>query len=90
MSKTVIDVMVSRFLSWPLPKDFTPDAGIKFDPLPPPVGWPAGTNLLTAEQAKAMIVHIMTDAIPEEHRATEAEGDAFVAGYFCRETEQAT
>jgi hypothetical protein len=90
MSKKIIDVMVDRFLSWQLPKDFCPDAGIKFTPLPqPPFTWPVGTNLLTAQQAREMIVHIMTDAIPEEHRSTEEEGEAFTAGYFTREAEQA-
>lgn len=54
-----IDQMVSNFLSWKLPKDFSPDGGIvlaqqighKFEP--------SGTNLFNAEQAKAMIKHIM-------------------------------
>lgn len=49
-----IDAMVNRFLGWRLPNDFAPDAGIQFTPSTNPHGWPVGTNLLTAVQAKAM------------------------------------
>jgi hypothetical protein len=35
MAKTMIDQMVDRFLSWKLPKDFSPDAGISFKPTKP-------------------------------------------------------
>lgn len=61
-----IDQMVNRFLSWKLPKDFCPDAGISFKPTKPYEGdelgnswWPIGTNLLTAVQAREMIKHII-------------------------------
>lgn len=58
-----IDKMVDRFLSWQLPKDFMPDGGVSFRHVPDARGympsWPVGTNLLTAEQARAMIEHIM-------------------------------
>jgi len=71
-----IDAMVSRFLSWTLPKDFAPDGRVKFDRVflvfdgfdgakpidisdAPDHYWPTGTNLFTAEQAKAMIEHIL-------------------------------
>jgi len=55
-----IDKMVDRFLSWTLPKDFTPDGGISFDGRGDDEWnknktWPVGTNLFTAEQAKQMI-----------------------------------
>lgn len=64
-----IKAMVDRFLSWPLPEDFSPDAGIEFEPeynhdynasrgLPPSRHSPTGTNLFDADQAKAMIKHI--------------------------------
>jgi len=47
--------MVNRFLGWKLPQDFYPDAGISFDrAYGEKWGMPIGTNLLTADQAKAM------------------------------------
>lgn len=59
----VTTAMVDRFLSWRLPKDFAPDCHISFK-LPDPVlnpnpTWPVGTNLLTAEQARAMLEHVL-------------------------------
>ncbi|MFT3964139.1 DUF2829 domain-containing protein [Propionivibrio sp.] len=54
--------LVNRFLGWDLPKDFAPDAGISFKPTKlsgQPGGWPVGTNLLTAEQAKQMFEHVL-------------------------------
>lgn len=53
----LIDHMVNRFLGWSLPQDFYPDAGILFKPPTNQKGWPIGTNLLTAEQAKRMFEH---------------------------------
>lgn len=49
--------MVDRFLGWKLPQDFAPDAGISFTPSTHPLGWPVGTNLLAATQAKEMFEH---------------------------------
>lgn len=59
--------MVNRFLSWKLPKDFNPDAGIKFTPpqSTAPHWWPVGTNLLTATQAEEMIRYITDSAHPQ-------------------------
>lgn len=61
-----VDAMVSRFLGWTLPKDFAPDAGISFKPIPNPHGdpypWPTGTNLLHAGQAKAMFEYVLAAA----------------------------
>lgn len=65
-----IDAMVGRFLGWSLPEDFCPDAGISFEPeynhdynasrgLPPSRHSPTGTNLFDADQARAMIKHIL-------------------------------
>jgi hypothetical protein len=63
MAHKDIDEMVNRFLSWKLPKDFAPDAGISFRPTKPDGydthWWPIGTNLLTADQAREMIVHLL-------------------------------
>lgn len=57
--------MVNRFLSWRLPQDFYPDAFISFDREKHdtwggyPNSWPTGTNLLHAEQARAMLEHVI-------------------------------
>lgn len=64
---TVTDEMVSRFLGWPLPKDFAPDAGISFDRTSmDKYGWPmpCGTNLLNAIQARAMLEHVVQAQTP--------------------------
>lgn len=67
----VTDEMVSRFLAWELPKDFYPDGGVKFErKVGTPAGekdradmgpgwWPTGTNILTAEQARQMLTHVL-------------------------------
>jgi hypothetical protein len=67
MNKTdIIDHMVDRFLSWKLPKDFQPDQGITFNQTSPQDYetdrfWPIGTNLFTADQARAMIGYMLED-----------------------------
>ena len=66
MSKKLIDKMVDRFLCWKLPKDFCPDCGISFDGRKDDEWnknktWPIGTNLLTADQARQMIEHLLSD-----------------------------
>lgn len=61
MTDDQIKQMTNRFLSWKLPADFAPDAGITFAPDfnthtdHPMKHEPVGTNLLTAAQAEAMI-----------------------------------
>jgi hypothetical protein len=56
--KAIRNTMVDCFLSWKLPRDFSPDNGITFAPghttQCSPL-WPTGTNLLTADQAGAMV-----------------------------------
>lgn len=65
MTDDQIKHMVDRFLCWRLPEDFSPDAGISFEPefnkhLPEPMKHePIGTNLLDAKQAEAMVRHIV-------------------------------
>jgi len=57
--------MVNRFLSWRLPNDFAPDAGISFNPGPTqhlPHCWPTGTCLFTAAQAEQMIRYMLRTA----------------------------
>jgi NTP pyrophosphatase (non-canonical NTP hydrolase) len=60
--------MVNRFLGWKLPRTFSPDAGIKFTPsngmtreeaYDKPGWWPIGTNLLTADEARAMLEYVL-------------------------------
>lgn len=62
----VTDEMVSRFLSWKLPKDFHPDGGMVFIPTKgrghDSPHWPVGTNLLTAQQAREMLEHVFGGA----------------------------
>ena len=65
MDEKVTPHLVARFLSWKLPPDFRPDAGISFVPEynnGTPEGGrhePTGTNLLNAEQAFAMFRHVL-------------------------------
>lgn len=59
-----ISLMVNRFLMWKLPKHFSPDNGIAFEPTEnqdydKPGCWPIGTNLLTADQAREMIEYVL-------------------------------
>lgn len=68
----VTDEVVNRFLMWKLPADFSPDSGISFkresDYDHPVFGRskhePMGTNLLNAEQARAMLEHVLADTQP--------------------------
>jgi hypothetical protein len=69
-----INHMVDRFLWWKLPRDtFNPDCGISFDKksfnthLEKPMHYePVGTNLFDAQQAKAMVLHMIAD-LPAAH-----------------------
>lgn len=76
MTEDQIKHMANRFLSWSLPADFNPDAGIRFAPIygPGAAGWPVGTNLLTAAQAEDMVRH-MAEGLPTQ---PEGEGEAEV------------
>ena len=74
MSKTMIDKMVDRFLIWKLPDDFGPDSSITFDREKAKQGphcWPVGTNLLTADQAREMVKHMLAGALPSD---TDTDG----------------
>jgi hypothetical protein len=86
--KDYISKLVDRFLNWKLPEDFSPDCGIsfkrthsEFGPFGPQKHEPVGTNLLTADQARAMLEHILPP-MPENRYSTEAEGDAYTHGWF--------
>ena len=60
-----IKYMVNRFLSWRLPDNFAPDAGISFKPVfnehtsHPMKHEPTGTNLFDATQAEEMIRYLI-------------------------------
>lgn len=85
MAKTMIDQMVDQFLGWKLPEDFGPDCYITFDrekAKQSPHCWPVGTNLLTADQAKEMIKHMLAGVVPPDCNNTEEEGEAYTLGYF--------
>lgn len=74
MTDEQIKHMVQRFLMWKLPEHFRPDAGISFEPefnvewnakhgKPPQRHEPVGTNLFDADQAEAMVRH-MVEGLP--------------------------
>ena len=70
MTEAQIKHMVDRFLMWKLPEHFNPDDGISFDPVASkgtPYEFrrsPSGTNLFSAEQATAMVRH-MLEGVPQ-------------------------
>lgn len=77
----VTDEMVSRFLCWQLPDNFSPDCGITFKrthsetgPFGPQKREPTGTNLLDAAQARAMLEHVIGTAV-EPVALTDAQLD---------------
>lgn len=69
MTKAQLIHMITRFLAWKLPANFSPDGGITFDRFAnsnTPYKLrrePSGTNLLDYHQAKEMVEHI-TDQLP--------------------------
>lgn len=77
MTDAQVKHMVERFLSWKLPEDFNPDAGISFkaefnENTPWPMKHePMGTNLFDYTQAEAMVRHLVC-GLPVS-AATEAE-----------------
>jgi hypothetical protein len=52
---TDIDRLVDRFLAWPLPSSVCPDGCVMNRDYP----YRVGTNLLTADEAKAMFIHAL-------------------------------
>lgn len=67
MQDKSLDILVDRFLRWKLPEDFNPDGGISFkrefnEHMEYPMKHkPVGTNLLTADQARAMLEYVLGD-----------------------------
>jgi hypothetical protein len=78
MTSPNLNEIVSRFLSWKLPSDFSPDGGIKVDkhPMSPiyNIGL-TGTNLFNADQAKAMFEYVLAGAHIELSAAPTAPID---------------
>lgn len=69
MTEDQIKHMISRFLFWRLPENFSPDAGISFKKMfnentdRPMKHEPTGTNLFDVTQTEAMVRH-MIDGLP--------------------------
>ena len=68
MNEKQIKHMVDRFLNWRLPKPWNPDNGVSYkrpNYAHPPADhdWPTGTNLFGADEATAMVRH-MIDGMP--------------------------
>jgi hypothetical protein len=85
VSDDQIKHMVNRFLSWRLPEPFHPDAGVSFKPSFPdePMRsrhWPVGTNLFNADQAEAMVRH-MLDSLPQVSAQEDDELIASLTGF---------
>ena len=65
MTEDQIKHMTNRFLTWKLPEHFNPDNGISFDPVMnkghafESRREPVGTNLFSADQATAMVRHMI-------------------------------
>lgn len=80
MDAAQINHMVSRFLAWKLPDNFTPDAGITFkrefnENTPHPMKHaPLGTNLFDGQQASEMVRHMIA-GLPED-QALKRQRDA--------------
>jgi len=69
--KFIPQEMVDRFLSWPLPKGFSPDCGISFDGRGKDARgyekqWPVGTNLFSGEQARNMLEYVVAPTLKYE------------------------
>lgn len=69
MTDEQIKHMVDRFLGWRLPTTFSPDGGVRFErevngAPRPEAWWPVGTNVLNADEAKAMVRH-MIEGMPD-------------------------
>lgn len=89
MNDEQIKHMVNRFLSWRLPEDFRPDAGISFKAdynehtSHPMKHEPTGTNLFDATQAEAMVRHMLEGAPSLDLRPLLRNFACFVHGLNC-------
>ena len=78
--KDSIKSMVNKFLSWKLPTNFYPDAGISFTPKYN-VGTPyernhepIGTNLFDADQARQMFEYCCAEELTKREAAARQQG----------------
>jgi hypothetical protein len=92
-TEAMIKHMVNRFLMWPLPEHFHPDAGISFTPefnvehmaaqgKPPMRHKPIGTNLFGADDAERM-VRFMLDGASAMQSATPTPSEEKVVCDKC-------
>jgi hypothetical protein len=78
MTEDQIEHMARRFLSWRLPKNFSPDAGISYtrpNYAPEVDATPSGTNLLDYNQARDMVLS-MVDGLPHDASSSPLSPDA--------------
>jgi hypothetical protein len=96
MTDEQIKYMVDRFLGWTLPENFYPDGGISFKRLEnryhhpeasPFYPMPSGTNVLDAEQATAMVRHMVEGLPPSSAGTIEAEFRAAVVNLLDNKAE---
>lgn len=98
-SSNYIAAMVDRFLGWKLPDDFHPDGGISFTQyfnveynakrgLPPARHDPIGTNLLNADQAKAMLEYVVLPVIEASAAVAAADREPYGYVWFNKRMEQ--
>jgi hypothetical protein len=74
LDKKLLDAMVNRFLGWRLPDTFGPDCFVSFDRERAKANgsWPIGTNLLTADEARAMLEYVLDATFIPEWSLLEA------------------
>lgn len=75
-----IGAIVNRFFCWKLPQTFSPDCGISFDGRKDDEWnknktWPIGTNLLTADEAKAMFLHCLATPVAQALPVVAEKGE---------------
>lgn len=81
MTDDQIKHMAERFLSWKLPANFSPDAGIVFNRVSnfgtpsEYVHQPTGTNLFDYTQAESMVRH-MLEGLPATPPAQDQKEDS--------------
>jgi hypothetical protein len=85
LSDAEIAHMANRMMGWKLPDGFSPDCFVKFDREKAIANksWPIGTNLLSVEQAKAMLKYCaaglfrrtVPDAAPDQDKRDAARLD---------------
>ena len=79
-SDEIIQLMTDRFLGWSLPRDFNPDAGIRYTPGDPRHQGPSGTNLFDATQAEAMVRYMVEGLQPAKCAAAAVAANGQVEG----------